>query len=203
MSRNLGDLRTELAARGFDYLSDSRLNQFINDAYVVDVCGANDWPFLEAVSTGTAPLNIVDLQTVESVIDTTGQYKLHPLDRRNITDNNYSVDEEGAPQFYYITGGDTIHCFPKRDANVLSVRYWKVPDSLTNDADEPLVPERFRSIIIEAAVRRAYEDDDEWELAAASEQRFDIRLRAMAENLLSQQHDEPDDYIVNRDLIKW
>lgn len=203
MSRNLGDLRTELAARGFDYLPASRLNQFVNDAYLLDVCGSHDWPFLEASSTGTAPLTIADLQTIESVIDTTGQYKLHPLDRRNITDNNYSVDQEGTPQFYYVTGGDTIRCFPKNNASQIAVRYWKVPDSLATDTDEPLVPERFRSLIVEAAVRRAYEDDDEWEQAAAAEQRFDIRLRAMAEVLLVQQHDQPDDYIVNRDLIKW
>lgn len=192
---NLSELTTEFRARGFDYLSTGRAEQYLNDAYLVDICEGEDWPFLQAVKVGAAPLEISDLRTVEMVIDSTQETKLRPLDRRHITDD-YSTDlsEDGTPSFYYLTGGTTLNVFPETTTDSFVVRYWKVPARLTSETS-PLLPERFHSLVIDAAVARAYEDSDDYELAQNAEAKFQTRLQRMRESLLVQERDGPDTYI--------
>src|SRR3954462_2289412 len=91
------DLRTELSRRGFDYLDSTRLGNFTNDAYLRDICEVQDWPFLEASTSGTAPVTVSDLRTVEYVIDSTNGVKLSPIDRRNLTDWTVDLTTTGTP----------------------------------------------------------------------------------------------------------
>lgn len=194
----LAELRTELQARGFDYLSTVRCSQFLNDAYLTDIAEAEDWPWLEATSSGTAPLTITDLRTIELVIDSTAKFKLQPLDRRNITDDwDSDLTTAGDPAFYYTTTGTTVAVYPTSTTHTISVRYWKVPATLGSDLTEPALPTRFHSLIVDAAVARAYEDNDEWDAAEAARQKFEARLDHMRVSLLNQQHDETDDYVVS------
>lgn len=196
---NLAELRAEVKSRGFDYLPDARINRFINTAYTLDICEEDDWPFLDATATGTAPLTIADLRTVESVVDTTNQAKLKPLSIKHITDITANVEESGTPENFYIDGGDTIKVFPTNSNATLEVRYIKAPSELVQEEDEPIFPERFHYLVVEGAIRRAYEDDDEWQAAATTEQIFKTRLEAMKGTYDAQQHDRPDSYIVVSD----
>ena len=60
---NLGTARTELQARGFDYLSTARCNTFLNRAlYILNE--QESWPFLETTVSGAAPLTISDLSLI-------------------------------------------------------------------------------------------------------------------------------------------
>lgn len=192
------DLRTELARRGFDYLTDAALGQYINDAYRIDICEAEEWPFLRSSTSGTAPLTTSDLRTVESVIDTTQGLRLMPLDTREIT--NYldtDLTTTGAPVYYYLSASQTISVYPANTSDTISVRYWKVATVLSADADEPVFDSRWHSLIVDAAVARAYEDDDEWDAAQVASDRFGRRLDAMRASLLAYQHDRPDEFIVS------
>lgn len=194
----LAQLRAELQARGFDYLSDTRCNTFLNAAYQVDICEAQDFPFLESSTTGVAPKTISDLRTIETVVDSVQNLKLSPLDRRMITDGiDSDLTTTGSPVYYYLTSGTTVAVYPANTSNSLSIRYWKVPTALSADADEPILPTRYHSLIVDGAVRRAYEDDDEGEMAAAAGAVFQERLSQMAESLMGmQQHDRPQQFIV-------
>lgn len=192
---NLEDLRTELLARGFDYLSSSRAENYLNDAYLVDICEEEDWPFLEDVKEGPAPLEIADLRAIEYVTNATQVTKLDPLLRSRITDDwNPDLTQVGTPSLYYVTKGTTVNVFPV-STDEIAVRYWKVPTRLSGNAT-PLLPERFHSLIVDGAVARAYEDSDDYELAQAAKDRFDARLAKMAESLGMLQHDSSDDYVV-------
>lgn len=176
----------------------SRAEQYLNDAYLLDICEEEDWFFLEEVKEGPAPLEIADLRTVEYVFDQSNVEKLEPLLKDRITDDwNPDLTETGTPSLYYITQGKTINVYPVA-TNEIQVRYWKVAPELSGEA-EPLLPKRWHSLIIDGAVARAYEQSDDWELAEAAKNRFDMRLQSMRESLLNLQHDQPDDYVVVED----
>lgn len=196
---NLSDLQAELVARGFDYLSQARQTYFLNQAYLTDICDAEDWPFLETSATGTAPLTIADLGAIESVIDTTQEVKLRPVNRKTITDWNTDLSSPGTPEAFYITTGDTVQVYPANTTDSITVRYWKVPDELSSPTDEPVIPARYHYLIVEGAVKRAYEDDDEYQASQAADALFLRRLDAMRSALLHQQRDRPDSFIVVTD----
>lgn len=196
---NLEALRTEFLARGFDYLSSTRADNYLNDAYLLDICEEEDWPFLEATEEGTAPLTIADLRTVEYVVNTTQTTKLTPMKEARLTDE-FSPDltTPGTPNLYYITAGTTVNVYPVSTTDEISVRYWKVPTRLSGTST-PLLPERFHSLIVDGAVARAYEDSDDYELAQAASTRFLERLEQMRNSLGMPQHDAPDDFVVVED----
>lgn len=163
-----------------------------------DICEEEDWPFLEATKEGSAPLEITDLRTVEYVIDTITLEKLYPLVKDRITDDqNPDLTETGSPTLYYITKGSTINVFPV-STDKLQVKYWKVPEELSGTA-EPLMPKRWHSLIVDAAVARAYRNSDDWELSTAAKATFEAEFQKMRESLLNQQHDAPDDYVLTED----
>lgn len=191
------ELAARLQAEGFDYLSTSQCLEFINDAYLVDICEVADWPFLEATTTGSAPVTISDLRSIEFVVDTTQGVKLRPLDRRHITDRSYNIEEAGTPLYYYLTGETRINVFPVT-ANTLSVRYYKTPTKLSG-SNSPLLPERFHSLIVDAAAARAYENSDDFELRQSKEASFQARLAKMEEALLDVYRDGPSQFIAVTD----
>jgi len=196
---NLADLATELGARGFDYLTEARRTYFLNQAYLTDICETEEWPFLEATATGNAPLTIADLRVIESVVDENQQVKLTPLTRTAITDLSPDLDQAGNPESYYLTGGNTVNTWPNA-ANSLTFRYHKVPAELSSPTDTPLLPSRWQYLIVEGAVKRAYEDDDEYAAAQAADALFQVRLQAMRDSLLHQQHDRPSSFILQTDI---
>lgn len=192
----LADLRSLLLEQGFDYLSTTEANAYLNDAYLLDICEADDWPFLEAATTGSAPLTISDLRSVDSVIDSTQLTTLLPRERRSITDN-YDTDltTPGTPLFYYLTSGTTVNVYPANTSDSLTVHYWKAPDSL-DDGDSPIFPKRFHSLIVYFARLRAYENSDDFDAEAAAQRYATARLQTMRESLLGQNHDRPSDFVV-------
>jgi hypothetical protein len=193
---NLGQIRAEVAARGFDHVSPaSRIDAWINRVYF-ELCEEEAWPFLESTEEGTAPLTVTDLRTIESVIDTTNQKKLTPLDRRMITDFDYTLSTAGSPDYYYTTTVTTVNVYPTNTTNTLSVRYWRVPDELTADASTPVLPARFHQVLVDGACGLAYLDTDNLEAADAMTARVEDAKTRMRESLLVQQWDRPDDFII-------
>lgn len=196
---NSEELVASFQAQGFEYLSTAECLQFINDAYLIDICEQEDWPFLEATAEGPSPLEVSDLRTVEYVIDTTQQVKLDPLIKARLTDDhNVDLTEAGSPLYYYVSQGTTIKTFPSSSTSTLLVSYWRFPQELSGTA-KPVFPKRFHSLIVDAARSRGYENSDDWELAQVSKARFEERFQHMRTSLLSPQHDQADDYIVVTD----
>lgn len=176
----------------------SRVESYLNSAYLLDIAEGEAWPWLEEVAEGPAPLTIADLRTVEYVVDQSNVEKLTPLLKDRITDDwNPDLTETGTPSLYYITKGTTVNVYPVA-TNELEVRYWKVAPELSGEA-EPLMPKRWHSLIIDGAVARAYKNSDDWELSQAAKATFDAELQAMRESLLNPQMDAPDDYVVVED----
>jgi len=187
------EMVSRMQAEGFDYLTTGQCIEFLNDAYLLDICDIQDWPFLEASTSGTAPLTISDLRSIESVSSTTQEVKLRPMDRRNITDRSYNLEEAGTPRYYYLSGETQVKVFPVA-TDTISVRYYKNPTKLSTSST-PLLPERFHSVIVDGAVARAYENSDDFELRQSKEATFQARLARMEGVLLDVYRDGPSQFI--------
>lgn len=163
-------LLTEFYARGTDYLDDGdagevRAKRWINDA-MHHVNGLEAWPFLEASASGAAPLTITDLGSVESVVDTDNKVVLVQRSGREVREADPGSYVTGSPAWFVVEAGTTISTWPTSTVN-LSVMYSKVAPDLVADSDEPLMPDRFRSCLVDLAVAAALRDDQspDWTVA--------------------------------------
>lgn len=157
---NLLELRTEVEARGFDEVGSARINRWINRAYN-RICDRQAWPFLEATTTGAAPLTISDVRAVLSVIDTDNDNVLEPEDFRTIREADPTLAVTGNPDYWYLNGS-ALSVYPAWTGN-LSVHYLKVPATLTADSDTPVLPTRYHPLLVDFAVCEAYKDSDNLE----------------------------------------
>lgn len=179
-------LQTELLARGFDYLGTTaagqvRVKQFLNDAYLTDICDPYPWMFLEATTTGTGTVTITDLRDVLYVLDTSRKRVLPSADIRDIAATAPDFESKtGSASAYYIDG-DTLKLFPVSPSTELSVRYIKVPPELDGPTDVPVLPARWHGLIVDFAVPKAYRDDDDFDEAVATEDYNFKRLGRMVE----------------------
>lgn len=190
MALDFQGLYTELYARGFDYLNDggagvTRAKRWINDAahHIDDL---EPWLYLQASTTGTAPLTISDLGRVESVVDVANLNVLTYVDRRDVTDYVADLTTTGSPSMYFVTGGTVVTTYPL-SSRTLTVRYSKVATDMSATTDTPAMPDRFRMAIVEYAVAQAYRDVSNWEGAAQATEAGDQIVRRMVEwNTLAQ-----------------
>lgn len=178
-------MQTEVYNRGFSYLNDAgtgvtRTKRWLNLAYQ-ELCSRGPWPFLQTTTSGATPLTISDLRSVLYVVDTVNDRTLRFRDIRQIVDDDPDLDDTGAPVCYWIEGTTQVKCWPTTSTTV-SVRYVKVPTDMSAGSDEPLVPDRYRYLIVERAVAYAYADDDEQ--AQGALQVFEQGFQLMAQDLL-------------------
>lgn len=194
MAMDFSELIDEVNDRGFDYVTDTRLGRYVNQAYK-SICNRGHWPFLLTTTTGTAPLTISDLRAVLSVVDTTLDTKLYPIDRRNLIESvSTDLTITGNPTYWYQESRTVIKVYPANTTDTLSVHYVKVPATLTG-TDAHLIPEEFEDLIVDGAVIRAYKDQGQLDAAATTAQFYNEGLREMMDALLSRSHDNPE-YII-------
>lgn len=178
-------MQTEVLARGFDYLDTTRLKRWINDA-AHQIDDLEPWLYLQASTTGTAPLTIADLGRIESVVDVANLNVLTYVDRRDVTDYVADLTTTGSPSMYFVTGGTVVTTYPL-STRTLTVRYSKVATDMSATTDTPAMPDRFRMAIVEYAVAQAYRDVSNWDGAAQATAAGDQIVRRMVEwNTLAQ-----------------
>lgn len=177
---NLSQLRTMLRASGYDFLTDSECDLILNECYL-EICDMEDWPFLEADASGAAPLTVADLRKVQSVVDSTTGCRLGFVTRDELANRSIDLTYAGSPRYYYIDGGDTITTWPV--GGTLAVRYWKTPVAMAAVGDEPVIPGRFRDLIVTCAARQAAmdqsADSDVQALTVEYQRRLDVMRQAL------------------------
>lgn len=200
---NFTELKTELVARGFDYLSSTRQGYLVNWAYL-ELCGLHQWPFLEESATGVAPLAISDLGTIETVIDADRDVELLPVEYRDLVAAYGDLSVTGTAEFYYVanpSGTLQVATYPVSTATI-GVQYWEVPAELTG-TDTPVVPARFHDVIVDLAVCRAYRDNDNHAGAEALQAHVDRRVLQMVNQQFAQQVQGPDFQQVRGASLDW
>lgn len=174
--------------RGFDYLNDggtglARVKRWINDAYH-EICQTADWPFLETTTSSSAPVTLTDLRKVLTVHDATNRQPLRPTTRKWIIATfGENASTSGYPRFYYVEN-QVVRAYPV--SGTITVYYLKFPTDLSANGDTPVVPTRFHDLIVDGAVKRAYEDSDNFQEAQLLGQQISARLENMRSTLLSE-----------------
>lgn len=176
------ELKTELAALGYDYLSATRAGQFVNDGYQ-HLCEEEDWPFLEASTSGSSPVTVSDLRKIETVRDSANNTVLVHENREALTRKYGDLTTTGTPESYYIDSGTIVRTYPV--GGTLAIRYWKVPATLTG-TDTPVVPARYHRLLLEYAVLEAAHDANDRDAIAETQAKIDGQLARMRRSLLSQ-----------------
>jgi hypothetical protein len=187
---NFATISTEVQARGFDYLSSTRLGYFVNEAYH-ELCDSEDWPFLITTATaqsGSSTVSLADLRSIESVFDTANKANVKPIDRRDLTEITTDLTTVGVPQWYYMLSDTTFKVYPV--GGTLTVNYYKAATDLTG-TDTPIIPTRWHRLIVDGACLRASKDADDYPDRTALQQAYDRDLTLMRATILNKNHDEP------------
>lgn len=179
----LAELRTELQSRGFDYVTDSRLNRWLNRAQQ-RICDRHNWPFLETTTTGAAPLTISDVRTILSVTDTDSDATLLHEDARSIKEYDPTLAATGTPLYYYLNGS-AVTTYPV-STNGLSVTYIKAPADMSSDSDSPVLPSRYHLLLVDFAACEAYKDSDNLEAFQILRGDVEEQIQEMVNALLVQ-----------------
>lgn len=182
------ELKTELAARGFDPVTDARRGQMINRARS-ELDELARWPYREASATGTgSPLIIADLGEVEAVIDMRTKQPLQHVDYQMLLGIYGDLSITGTPECWYRAtpaGIPEVATYPVSTGQI-GVQYWRITPDLVNPGDEPAAPERYHGLIVDMAVRRAYQDNDDHANAGFLAQSIAQDVALMTRALLSQ-----------------
>lgn len=187
----LADLQTEFAARGASRLESSgntRKNYFLNKA-ANDIYERQSWPFLETTATGSSPLTISDVRQILSVTDSTNDAPLYPIDRRNVSFADPTIDDTGSPTNWYLEDS-VLTTWPTTSVS-LSVRYIKVPAEMANAGDEPAMPNRYRLLIVDGAMLEAYKDADAFDADGALRNDYEEGIRRMTATLIGRNLQAP------------
>lgn len=186
MGQTFGEMQTELYARGFDFLEDdatgvTRAKRWLNEAYK-ELCDLADWPFTAATTTQAPPYTFTNLKNIETVYDTVTDLTLYGATRQNLTWWFGDLTQTGNAQYWYLDG-EVLRVYPV-STNSLSIRYQSVPADLTLDANEPVVPDRFRYLIVDGAVIKGYKDTHNFEHLAALRNEYMAGVDAMFYSVL-------------------
>lgn len=161
----LANMRDRAARRFFDpdriRITDDDWGFYLNDAYKSFIAEM-PWPFTETVLTlqttaGTEFVQIAqDTYAVLSVLNTTADKKLYPLENREQMLRRWNDrDDEGEP-INYLLHSNTLRLFPTPDAVYdLEVYAHTEPTELVNAADVPDLPARYHRALVDYALANA------------------------------------------------
>lgn len=194
------ELQEEAAARGFSEMFTDpaqlpRLKRWINESYR-EILDLNRWPFLEATKEGTAPLTIADLGHVLSVTNKTADSTLRYEDRRQVVENDPTLNDTGVAEVWFRAGETQLAVHPLDTASTLTVRYVKTPAKLLADADEPILPESYQGLIVDGTVIRLLRNRNNYEAAQFERQEWQHGIKGMEHALMKPNYDGNERLIV-------
>ena len=109
----------------------------------------------------------------------------------------YDLDTQGTPTHYYFIA-DQLFVYPTPDAiRSLRMRFLTEPSTLveTSNDDEVLWPAKHDSVVLYAALSKAYFINDDPQ-GAVMQQVMDARFQIARQDLWMKQYDRPDRVIV-------
>lgn len=189
---NFAALKTELKARGFDYLSDTRAGQYINWANQ-ELDDTELWPYrLVTVSGSGGNLSTVPqggvIRSVKAQLGDTFSW-LREIDRNELMEAVDAQAATGPPVYWFDEGPNTgnrvISSYPATTSVTLYVDYFAPASTMSGGTDSPASPARFHRLIVDLAVERAYRDSDNFQAANALRGAIERDLQVMRNALLT------------------
>jgi hypothetical protein len=185
------ELKTELAARGFDHLSATRRGDIVNAA-VAELDELHRWPYREKAATGISPLSIADLGDIEAVINTSqDDQALEREDYQTLLDWYQDLDETGTPHSSYValtSRRPVVATFPSNDTDTIGVQYWRSHTTLVADADTPIAPTRYHHVYLLIAQRMAESERGNFQAVEALQAQIERSAGRMVNALLTETH---------------
>jgi hypothetical protein len=197
-----------------DEMTDDRKIEALNETYW-DVCGREDWPFLEAYenftidpTTGAITLpSGNDLGAVQAIWFSTSGRVLSP---KRFDDLNQDSPQwratPGTPVFYYFLADDLfVAPIPTADPGDGYITYLRVPAELTSTSVTAniLLPKRYhRSVLVVGTLAKLAVMQDDVDMGNAYERLYEKAIALMQDDLFKQQTDRPD-YIHVNDPDNW
>lgn len=176
------NLKDRLYRRGFQYLQTSdadRAGEWINQGQD-DLCLEDDWPFLVVTVQDTPPISLGDVREILSVESATTS--LVETDRQDLVNADPGLTQTGTANAFW-RDGSNLNVYPG-DTGTFTVRYLTVPPDMVADTDEPIVPPKWRRLIVEYAVMRALRDRSNFQEAQAVYDALQVDLNRMREALI-------------------
>lgn len=170
---NLAEAQQAVIDRGFDYLDSGRLKLMLNTAKD-EFEDMWEWPWLQAIYTGSTPIAFDDLKLILTVTATATQRELLGLDLRQVGIGYSDLANPGTPEYWWMEGADRMHAYPG-DGATLTVHYVRESLALVAPDDVPLIPQRYHGLWIDLAVCEAYKDSDNF--MASQALRGDVTMR--------------------------
>jgi len=186
MARAYADMALEVLERvgKEDDRSAARVRRWLNDA-MHELDAEERWDYLFVSTTGTAPLTIADLDTIESVADVALLNPLVGVDRDALVRDVVDLTVAGQPAYWYKTAPTTIAVYPVSASTTLTVKYFKFGPDMAAATDTPLVPDRFRQAIVEKAAAKACREYKDYNGANECTAEYQRILQQMRESLLT------------------
>lgn len=184
---------TRFRDTGNNIYSDAEWNDYILDAEAMVYAASPYWPFHQTRNTAlvvlanTGSVALPDATRIDSVFNSTDNYLLQPLDG-NVSPYLIYPDFEttrSQPDHYRFWDGSLeVYPWPSSDTT-LYVDYRIAPPLDNGDTAEPAFPEVYHRILVPGALALAYEDDGNFEMARAQQERFEAGIQRMINDLLA------------------
>ena len=172
---------------------------YLNAAYHDVIDSSPFWPFKEVTSPTAVTVNALarsaalpaNVTRVTACRNATDKIVMSRLDNRT---THLDLDPEGtatgAPSFYRLFGL-TLQVFPLPTVNtVFELDYIAPPADLSSGTDVPVIPTTFHHVLVAGALKRAYTDDGNLNMAAAYAEEFDAMINRMTKELLGASRNE-------------
>lgn len=186
---NRAAIRAEVQNHGFDAVTATRINQWIDNAHQEIVC-EDLWPFRKAYIVGAAPLTIAYTGTIESVWDATASCLVEPIDRVELLRRGLTLtDAGGAASYYYFNDESQINTYPTGVS--IEVRLFADAQPLADDLATPMLPEKHQQILVDRTCAYAAKEIRDWDAYNVYKSEWQAGLDRMRRDLLTQQIQEP------------
>lgn len=186
---NFTTLKTELSDRGFAYLTDTRLGQYVNWA-MHEFQSYQPWPWRLATSSTaswtTATIALTNCDRILSVgisSDATNFTMLAPMPYDEFAQLEES--RTGTPKYYTAYSDPTtttttnVDLLPKTGTWTVKITYL-ISYADISGTTVPAVPGQYHITLVDIAARMAYRDVDNHDAAAAVQQSIDRDIARLA-----------------------
>lgn len=218
MAYTLSDLVTRVQSRIKDTgFSSTQIKQFIDDTQN-DVFNEYRLPFMQATQNYTLTSGVADLtdgdglpanfvQAIDLVLTTSGLESRIPF--VDVSEMDWNVPDatdttthpSNIPNRAY-KYGETIYLYPvPNGAYTATLRYYKSPTELSEDADVPEIPQEFKELLVVGAAYRVFQVKDNYDKAAILENKYMELLQKLAVKYSQTQAGTPTLMRINRTVL--
>lgn len=167
-------------------LADSVIDLFLNEGHD-EVISYTDWPFLYTTDSDTISAGVNAYATVLNQVDVVvieeDDRALNPLSRVEYLRLVEEVNTAGEPTHYFFNegNGNSLFLWPPPASSGDTLRWFGRTRTVfaSLDASEPAWADQFHTVLVDWAMHRLWEREEDFDRSAEYRQRFETKLGRM------------------------